>query len=686
MDAVASEELVDRFTEFYNSYYIDQINDMYVAYPKKRSVSIDIKNLERFDNELASELIDGPDQMLPVANSALSKLNPHPEQPEPSYARFYGIDINIPLIQDVGSEYIGKLLTLDSLVVKRSEIIPKVHIAMFQCQFCEYVGKLQIDRDDIQPICPQCKRGAMKQLNKESKFINMQRIAVQDPLERLKGNTPTWQLEVWLEDDLVNTITPGDRIEITGILRIRPRKTYRGKEDKVLYTMFFDAVSVKPKQKEFAELEINADEEKLIKEMSKDPNIFDKISKSIASSIYGYDQIKQALALQLFGGTPDKKLIDGGAIRADVHMLLIGDPGSAKTRLLQAVTEIVPKGIYVSGKAVTSAGLTATAERDDFSEGGWTLKAGALVLGSGGMVAIDEFDKISEDDRAGLLEALESQTISVAKAGIVAKFSARTSVLAAANPKYGRFDQNSYPADQFNIPPALLSRFDLIFPIKDTMDEEVDKKIARHIIVQHEASGAKLAGIKEYEQVEEPPVNSEILRKYIAYARRNVRPRLTQEASARIQSYYIDLRRISVKQGAPVITPRQIEGLIRLAEASSKSRLSEAIEPKDAELAISLFEYMLNTLAVDTSGRRDIDALLTGMPREKVNKLNTVLNIIKKLETDKGSASIVSILDDAEKQGIDRDATTKYIYELERSGDLYSPKSGTFKTVRREAD
>ncbi len=682
--ALENKLIEDKFIDFYNQYYQEQLNELYVAYPKKRSIELDIKNLERFDAELANELIENPDPTLMRANSALARLNPHPTQKYPVHARFFGIDLNMPMIQDVGSEYIGKMLTLDSLVVKRAEITPKVNIGVFKCSFCNTVTKVKLDKDEIPEICPQCKRRSLKQQNAESEFVNLQRIAVQDPLEKLKGSTPTWQLEVWLEDDMVNTIVPGDRVDITGILRIKPRRSFRGKEEKALFTMFFDSISIKQKQKEFAEIDITLDEEKQIKEMATDPRIFEKISKSIAPSIYGYDEIKQALALQLFGGTPDKTLVDGGIIRNDMHVLLIGDPGSAKTRLLQAITTIVPKGIYVSGKSTTSAGLTASAERDDFAEGGWTLKAGALVLGNGGTVAIDEFDKIGDEDKSSLLEALESQTISVAKAGIVAKFRAKTSVLAAANPKFGRFDRNMLPAEQFDIPPALLSRFDLIFPITDVLDEERDKQIAQHIMIQHSAAGAKISQIQNYQQVELPPIESSMLRKYVAYARKNIKPMLTPEAGKRIEDYYLQLRKIGIKEGATPITPRQIEGLIRLAEASAKTRLSTKIDTKDADLGISLFEYMLNTLAVDRGGRRDIDILTTGLSREKVNKITSLLEIVKKLDQEEDGAKIVRILEEAEKAGMDGATAKKYLDELERTGDIFSPKPGILRLVRRD--
>jgi replicative DNA helicase Mcm len=690
MQSPTSKGLEDRFIEFYNAYYIQDINSMFLSYPQKRAVYIDIKMLEKFDSELANELISNPDAVMPSASSALLRLSPSPETMEKSvYPRFYGLGgTSSPLIQDVGSDHIGKLLSLDSLIVKKSEIIPMVQIGVYKCALCGNVTKVEIERDNVPDVCPQCKRRALRQVNEESKFINLQRIAVQDPLEKLRGSTPTWQLEIWLEDDLVNRQQPGDRVDITGVLRIRPRRNAHGKQEKAQFAMFIDAVSIMATQKEFAELEITQDEEKEIRELAKDPHIFEKIAKSIAPSIYGYDEIKKAMALQLFGGTPNKKLVDGSLVRSDMHILLIGDPGSAKTRLLQAITSIVPKGIYVSGKSTTSAGLTAAAERDEFSEGGWTLKAGALVLGSGGEVSIDEFDKVSDDDKSALLEAMESQTISIAKAGIVARFNAKASILAAANPKFGRFETNVLPAEQFDIPPTLLSRFDLIFPIKDLIDETLDRNIAHHILVQHAAAGAAIAEMKEYEQVEAPPIKAETLRKYVAYSKRNCTPRLATEAIERIQNFYLELRKLGMRSGTTPMTPRQIEGIVRLAEASAKSRLSDVVEMRDTEIAIGLVNYMLQTLAVEKGGAVNIDILTTGFSREKVDRLNLISGIIKKLEqaSPEKMAKYEQVIEEAEKSGMDKSTAKRYIDDLSRTGDIYTPKPGFLKTVRHEAE
>ncbi len=689
MDAV-SETFKMKFDDFFEKFYREDIDSLIISFPEKRSLKVDISNLEKFDPNLAYELIEKPDLIINAAEESLKqKIEGFGENQTKKdvHVRFFGQNIYTPLVQDVGSDYINKLILLDCLIVKRSEISPMVKVGVFKCIYCMSTFRIRTDRDEIPETCPQCKRKGLKQSQEESEYTNLQKIAIQDPLEKLRGNSPTWQLEVWIEDDLVNTVIPGDRIDLTGILRIRQRKSQGKKQnEKELFTMYVNSVSIIPKQKEFAELSISEDEERAIKELSKDPQIFEKIGKSISPSVYGHAEIKQAVALQLFGGTGGKKLIDGGIIRSDIHILLIGDPGSAKTRILQTVSKLVPKGIYVSGKSVTGGGMTAVAERDDFSEGGWTLKAGALVLGSGGVVCIDEFDKIGDEDRASLHEALESQTVSVAKAGIIATFNAKASVLAAANPKYGRFDPSDYPAEQFNIPPTLLSRFDLIFPIKDEMDEELDKNIAEHILGQHYMSGIIGEDGAEKTRIEKPPIDSELLRKYIAFAKKNINPRLSDAASEKIKNYYITLRKMGMEKGAVTITPRQIEGLIRMSEASAKTRLSEVVEVIDTERAIDLSEFMFKTLAVDKSGRRDIDTLMTGVPKEKVDRLNTIINIIKKLEEDEKIPKLSRIIEEAEKINIDKATTEKYINDLERSGDIYAPKPGIIKIVRHDSD
>ncbi len=683
----ALEPLKAKFDDFFERYYSDQIRSLIISFPDKRSLQVNFADIIKFDPEIAESLIEQPDPVLEAATESLrGKMVDTDLSGKEVNVRIFGQNVNAPLVQDVGSALINKLIMLDGLIVKRSEISPMVKIGSYKCSYCSTIYKVRSGKDEMPEFCPSCKRRSLKQVAEESEFINLQKIAVQDPLEKLRGSAPTWQLEVWMEDDLVNTVIPGDRIELTGILRIRPRRNTKGKLEKDIYSMYLDAVSIIPKQKEFAELQITQEEERLIKELGKDPKIFDKLSKSIAPSIFGHEEIKRAVTLQLFGGTPNKTLIDGGPIRSDMHILLIGDPGSAKTRILQSVSRLVPKGIYVSGKSVTGGGMTAVAERDDFSEGGWTLKAGALVLGSGGTVAIDEFDKVNDEDKAALHEALESQTISVAKAGIIATFTAKTAVLAAANPKFGRFDQNKYPAEQFDIPSTLLSRFDLVFPIKDIMDEELDRNIAQHILVQHGAAGAELSNIKNYEQVQKPPVDGEIVRKYIAYAKKNINPRLSQEASKKIENYYLELRKLGAKEGVTPITPRQIEGLIRMGEASAKSRLSGIVEVEDADIAISLNEFMLKTLAVDRSGRMDLDAIMTGMPREKVDRINIILNLIKKLEAEDGAAKTQKLAEEAVKSGIDVDSLNRYLVELERSGDIFRPKPGIVKIIRHDTE
>ncbi len=1147
---------VERFREFFESSpkLVESIELVAMNYPEKKSFEVDCAELGRFDYKLADFLVDKPDVAIEAARLASSELSRDKVEGgikfEP-HVRFF----NPPrekelLIQDVGSLQIEKLISLQGVITKRAEVRPRVKIAVYKCAKCETVHKVPMTKKTIVPqVCDACKRRALELNEEESYFVDLQKAEMQELLERLHGGAPASHIELWMEDDLVNTMIPGDTVEISGILRIRP--PIPGKGDS--YSKHIEVIQIQKVQREFEEVELNKEDVGKVIELSKDPRIFEKLVKSIAPSIYGHDEIKAGVALQLFGGTPDKKLPEGGSIRSDIHILLIGDPGSAKcvegntkvvladgsieriediveaelakktvermedgvyarsnhdilsldpdgkienekalvfckleapehlfkvrtstgknvtttpvhpffvlqdgvvmakkaedlrggefiatprtlpvkgslqplpatmkgktnanhimipefvspafarilgylmgdgyvrrigpsyeisltnnddvlledfrnsllsefglktslkidkrngvrsasafsvelggilekmgmladsqgkrvpnevlksqndvlrefikayfdcegsiggsrgiyavsysrelleqvqilllrfgiisqlhethsratnspthkkteyyrlcvsgenvklfqerigfasaekmrklqsalvgrnfntnidvipnlksmlkkirialsmtqfdfgiprstyqhfergdrnpsrqmlrkvaraferrlrgfssvqngivdnvsllsmlansdifwdkvvrveeveskdgwvydlqvepshnfiangmivhnTRILQYITDLAPKSIYVSGKSVSGVGLTAAAERDDLSDGGWTLKAGALVLASGGMVAVDEFDKIEEEERAAMHEVMESQTVSVAKAGIVARFKAKTSVLAAANPKFGRFDPNKLPGEQFNIPNTLLSRFDLIFPIKDIMDEEKDRKLAEHILRSHEAASLKINLLEKDETI----IPHDMMRKYIAYARKYIRPKLSKEANERIKEYYVEMRRMGASQGTVPITPRYIEGMIRLSEASAKARLSDLVELADADLAVKLNDFVLRQIALDKeTGKIDVDIVATGQPKSRVEKVNVILGLVKDLQREFDMVEIGKVIEQSESYNVDPITARRLIEDLIMKGELFKPKPGFIKLVKQ---
>ncbi|MEM4390078.1 MAG: minichromosome maintenance protein MCM [Candidatus Micrarchaeia archaeon] len=684
--AEESQPLVEKFTEFFETRMLKKIEDLAAAYPVRRSLAIDYAELEKFDPDLADELLASPDNIVEAAEAALAgmaatlpllpgtKFTPH--------ARFHNLPDKSLLIQDIGSAHIEKLVCIKGVITKRTEVWPRVMIAFYECTHCGSEYKVPFTRKSAgMSVCEECRRPVRLREDK-SYFVDFQRAEVQDLLERLHGGAPASHLQLDLEDDLVNTFVPGDTVEITGIVRIRPPLLKRGSHTSGTYSKYLDVMHIQSVYRKFEEVEVSKEEEKRILELAKDPDIFEKITRSIAPSIYGHDEVKQAIALQLFGATPDKQLPEGGRIRSEIHILLIGDPGAAKSRFLQYVKDLAPKSIYVSGKSVSGVGLTASAERDELGEGGWVLKAGALVLASGGIASIDEFDKIDEAERAALHEVMESGTVSIAKAGIVARFKAETSIIAAANPKFGRFDPNKYPADQFDIPPTLLSRFDLIFPIKDILDEEKDRRLADHLLASHTAASDPQALIKL--AAERTPIDSALLRKYIAYARKHFRPVLTPEANARIKEYYVELRKLGQAQGSIPITPRQIEGLIRLSEASAKSRLSPRVEVIDAERAIKLNDFVLRSIALDkTTGKLDIDIWQTGMPKARADMYSKIMRIAEELQREFDLVEIKELIRLAKEEGIDEHTAERFIQERVDRGEFYKPKHGYIKIIKR---
>ena len=667
---------VSVFSEFFTTIYKGRIDDLLLVYPTQKSLYVSYPDLEKYDPDIADALIRSPDLLREAAEEAIKQLNlqvPAGKTFTP-HVRF----IDVPsdsLIENLTSKNINELVSFKCVVTKRAEVMHRVKVAVYRCQLCDESFRIVVTKNFNPPKrCESCKKFALEQVEEESTFTDIQRGEVQELLERIRGGAPAAHIELMLEDDLVNRIAPGDNVEVVGVLRLKPPIKTRQKQD-LVYSRYVEVYSARSLKRDFEEIEITKEEERRLKELAKSPAISDIIVKSIAPSIYGHNEVKKALALQLFGGTRGKTMKGGASIRDDIHILLIGDPGIAKSRFLQSVSEIAPKSIYVSGKSVSGAGLTVAAEKDELGDGGWTLKAGALVLASGGTAQVDEFDKIEEEDRAALHEAMETQTISVAKAGIVAKFRTKTSILAAANPKYGRFDQTKNLSDQFDVPPTLLSRFDLIFPIVDILDEEKDAKLAEHILSTHMGTDKDEADI----------FDKDLLRKYIAYARRKVFPKLMPAASAKIKDFYVELRRKSKDAGAVAITPRYLEGLVRLAEANAKMMLQDEVGEADAEVAISLFEYVMKQILTDrATGTFDVDIVTTGKPkseRDKLQRSDTIMDIIREHLRKSDSAEVEQVVSDAKSYDIDENTARKIISELLRRGVIYEKEYGHIRIV-----
>ncbi len=696
--------VTERWEDFLKRYCWDELVELANYYPEKRSLLVKFTDMDLYDPNLADMVLESPDVAINAATRALRAIDT-PTGVTLDEANFRIIKVPRRLkIRDIRSEDIGKLVSIEGLVTKATEVRPKVVDAVFECPYCHHVFSMgQSGRQFKEPVeCDQesggCGRRAQhfKLLIEQCKFANAQKIRLQESPEELRGGELPQAIDVYLEDDITGTVTPGDRVIITGILRSYQRTTRFGKTP--FFDIYLEGNSLEHKEEEFEEIKITEEDEQRIMELKDQPDVYEKLIRSIAPSIYGYEEIKEAMVLQLFAGVP-KELPDDTRVRGDIHVLLVGDPGVAKSQLLTYLVKLAPRGLYTGGKSSTSAGLTAAAVKDEFGEGRWTLEAGALVLADKGIAAVDEIDKMRKEDRDALHEAMEQQTVSVAKAGIMARLNSRCGLLAAANPKYGRFDKYTPIAEQINMPPTLLSRFDLIFTMMDRPNEEADTKTAEHIIETHYA-GELLARLKNISKIDiaerehfehavaamKPPIESDLLRKYVAWSKRNVFPVMSEGARRRFLEFYIGLRRQGYEdEEAPVpVTARQLEALIRLGEARARARLSDEITEEDADRVINIVTYCLKRVFVDPeTGRLDTDWVTVGITKTKRDRARSIREIIKDLEREYGEeVPLEEVLDLAEEEGMEREKAEEIIEVMKRDGILFSPSSGIVKFVR----
>ena len=423
---------------------------------------------------------------------------------------------------------------------------------------------------------------------------------------------------------------------------------------------------------------VSPEDEASILSIAKSPSRKNDLICSFAPDIKGYEEIKWSILLQLVKGVK-KRRKNGSPTRDFFHILLIGDPGTAKSQFLLSVVDIAPKVRKIDGSGSSKAGLTATVVKDEFT-GEWEFEAGALPMANKGILCLDESDKMNSEDKGGLHEPMEHGTVTITKAGINATMPAETSILAACNPKYGRFDHKEVYINQVNLPPAIFSRFDLIFAIKDIPAEAKDAALAEHILNRHRP---------DRDEVFATPIDSVLLRKYLAYAIKHIVPVLTEEAHQVLKEYYVRLRcrsksKVEGEGGAVSITARQLEGLIRLSEAAAKLRLSSKVEEEDAREAIFLTDYFMTQLGTDPdTGKIDIDRITSGISSSTRDCLKTVLNIIKDAEgIGITPIPIEDILREAEKKDISPEKVDEVLEKLKNQREIFEPRFGFIQVLR----
>ncbi len=664
-----------RFQEFFKKEkYRQRIAQL--AITGKGSITIDFEELYGFDQALAELLLNKPEEYLQHAGKgAYEQLriedSEYAEKIEKVNVRIVQL-LGKEQLRKLGSRQMAKLVMVEGIIVRATSVRPMVLQAAFKCKRCGTMNQVEQTGQFLKApaICqaPDCGRdGPFEFVQEESTFIDSQDLRLQEKPEDLPpGQLPRTLSVKLVGDDIVDVARPGDHISIVGIVRaFAPSLMGMGKLR--TFILQLDANSVEVLGKEPETSPPTPEEEEKIHALSQDPWVHRKIIQSIAPSIFGYEHIKEAIMYLLFGGV-SKSLPDIN-IRGEMNALLIGDPGTAKSQLLQYVARIAPRGLYTSGRGTTAAGLTAAVVRE--KGGSMTLEAGALVLADKGIACIDEMDKMRPEDRVAIHEAMEQHTVSVAKGGIVATLNARTAILAAANPSLGRYEPNRTVAENISLPVTILSRFDLIFVLRDVPDKEADGKMSHHILEIHRRGASPV----------EAQVGPELLRKYVSYAR-GIKPVLSNEALKRLSDFYLAMRSASETEGSPVaITARQLESLVRISEARARVALRKEVTGEDAEAAIAIMKRSLEEVGIDLSSYKvDIDLIMTGRPKSIRDRLHVILSVLMDMEKVTGIVEKNALVNELEtKHQIPRGEIERMISQLLREGTIYEPREGCLK-------
>ena len=548
----------------------------------------------------------------------------------------------IPLRQ-LKAYQIGSLQTIKGIVVKMTDVKPFLKVASYSCDVCGYETYQVNHQRTYMPLLDcqseQCRNnrshGDIMQINRASKFLSFQEVTIQEPTSEVPTGHVPRSIKISCFGSTTRKCSPGDMIVVTGVYLPRMINDSRFKS-KLIHDTYIEAFKIEKEKKNYKETKINPE---MINILKKEKNtLYSNLAKSIAPEIFGMEDIKKALLLLLVGGV-DKNMPDGMKIRGNMNILLMGDPGIAKSQLLKYISHISPRGVYTTGKGSSGVGLTAAVVKDPVTND-LVLEGGALVLADMGVCCIDEFDKMSDYDRANIHEVMEQQTVSIAKAGITTRLNARTSVLAAANPVYGRYNINLSPHENINLPAALLSRFDLLFLLLDEVNPERDLELARHVAYVHQHKKVNVDNNKDTKIYDE-----EFIREYIAQAKK-CRPTIPQDLHNFIVQKYVEKRKMEVeqknKQGYQYITPRSLLAVIRLSQALAKLRMNDKVKQEDVDEALRLVEISQSSInkKENKEGLSNFDGAT-----KKTDAKSQIYNIVSELcKNDKNKTVKIDVI------------------------------------------
>lgn len=660
-----------------NYKYFDRINHMMAS--NSTSLIADYIDLDVANPEIAKLITYRPDETLEAFNEAVVSIL---REIHFDYAEEIKEKIKVRIgnytvqkgLRDINAEVIDKLIGVSGMVVRSSEVKPLAKKIGYRCLNCDAINEAQLKGLSLRKPtkCINCSEKELEMDPENSIFTDFQLVRLQELPEDLPAGQLPHYVEVTVMDDLVDRCRPGDRVLLTGIVRIEHEQIApQAKTNLFRLRMegnnieYLGGLAGTKDTRTLERMAISGEDEKQIFAIAGKPDAYDKLIASFAPHIYGHEIIKEAILL-LIVGSVTKKLDDGSTRRGDINIFLVGDPGTAKSEMLKYAAKIAPRGLYTSGRGTTAAGLTAAVIRD--KSGIMMLEAGAVVLGDQGLVCIDEFDKIKPEDRSSLHEVMEQQTCSVAKGGIVATLNARTSILSAANPMYGKYDVFKNITENVNLPIPLLTRFDLIYVIRDTPEREKDSRIAGHILEIH----------RDVEHAAQPAIEMDLFRKYLAYAKQ-IEPKLTIEVINALRDYYMKMRNVD-SEGMITVTPRQLEGLIRLATARARLLLQDNVKIEDAERAIYLVQRMLETAGVDVNtGKVDL-GVLHGKPHSEISKLKLFMEVFNGISgQDKNEVEEKNFINELVKTGkFSEDEARTYIKKAMQNGQIYERRSGFY--------